>query len=302
MTEMFLYDELSCLGSALLNEPLSAFTTFRTGGPAEILFEPAGEGELKAALGLINRAGVSLTVIGGGSNLLVSDEGIRGVVVRIASDGAAPVYSEGLVYADAGVSKENFIRFALDKGLGGVEFMAGVPGTVGGGIYMNAGTNMGSFSGILKNVRLLGPSGEISTVSAVDSISGYRSMALPEGSIILGGFFDLPRSADVPAVRKRVEEIIAGRWLKHPMEYPSAGSVFKNPEGHSSWKLINDSGLKGYSIGGAKVSEKHTNFIINTGSASSADIYRLVKHVQEKVYAGTGIMLETEIRLLGKFN
>lgn len=282
--------------------PLSAYTTFKTGGAADILFEAAGEDELCSAVSLIRESGIPLTVIGGGSNLLVSDSGIRGVVLRMASDQAVPVLSGGMIYASAGVSKEMFIGFAADHGFGGIEFMAGIPGAIGGGIFMNAGTNTGSFSDILVSVRVLLDDGTIQTLAMDDSLSRYRRMQLPERCIILGGFFRLPQSGDVQALKKSLDDIIRERHVKHPMEYPSAGSVFKNPEGHSSWKLINDAGLKGYSMGGAKVSEKHTNFIINAGGASSADIYRLVKHVQQRVFDNSGVMLETEIRLLGEFN
>jgi UDP-N-acetylmuramate dehydrogenase len=180
--------------------------------------------------------------------------------------------------------------------------MAGIPGAVGGGIYMNAGTYMGSFSDILDSVKVLLHDGTVVNISMDRNESSYRKMDLPENSVILGGFFKLPEADDAGDLKKRIDEIISDRHTKHPMEYPSAGSVFKNPEGYSSWKLIDDAGLKGFSIGGAMVSGKHTNFIINAGGAVSSDIYRLVKHVQERVYGKSGVMLETEIRLMGEFD
>lgn len=294
--------ELEKSGNLFNNIPLDRFTTFRTGGTADMLFEPAGEQQLCEALQLLAGEDIPCTFIGGGSNLLVSDRGIRGVVIRICREDEKPVFCDGLIYAPAWVTKEQFIRFAIEKSLGGIEFMAGIPGTVGGGIYMNAGTNTGSFSDILRAVKIVRPGSGMETVQAEKSISLYRKNRLPEGSAILGGYFSLPQADSSGAVQKRVDDIISERRIKHPMEYPSAGSVFKNPEGHSSWKLINDSGLKGCRSGGAMVSEKHTNFIINAGGATSTDIYKLVRHVQQTVFSATGIMLETEIRLLGDFD
>lgn len=294
--------ELERFGSVSTGIPLDRFTTFRTGGIADILFEPAGEEQLCDALQLLAGREIPCTFIGGGSNLLVSDSGIRGAVIRICRESENPVFSDDLVYAPAWVSKEMFISFAILNSLGGIEFMAGIPGTVGGGIYMNAGTNTGCFSDILSAVKIVRPGGDIETIKTDSSHSLYRKNVLPAVSAILGGYFRLPSSGDSDSVQKSVDQIISERHIKHPMEYPSAGSVFKNPEGGSSWKLINDAGLKGCRYGGAMVSEKHTNFIINTGGATSTDIYNLVRHVQQTVFESSGIMLETEIRLMGDFN
>lgn len=294
--------DLEKFGNVSTGIPLDRFTTFRTGGIADILFEPAGEEQLCDALHLLTGEGIPCTFIGGGSNLLVSDHGIRGAVIRICREDEKPLFSNDRVYAPAWVSKEMFISFAILNSLGGIEFMAGIPGTVGGGIYMNAGTNSGCFADILSAVKIVRPGGGIETIETDSSHSLYRKNALPAGSAILGGYFRLPSSGDSASVQKCVDEIISERHIKHPMEYPSAGSVFKNPEGGSSWKLINDAGLKGFRYGGAMVSEKHTNFIINTGGATSTDIYNLVRHVQQTVFDSTGVMLETEIRLMGDFN
>lgn len=297
-----LFRELEKLGSLFTGIPLDRFTTFRTGGIADMLFEPAGEQQMCDALQIMTGDGIPCTFIGGGSNLLVSDRGIRGVVVRICREDEKPVFSDGLVYAPAWVSKEMFISFAVGNSLGGVEFMAGIPGTIGGGIYMNAGTNTGCFSDILRAVKVARPGSGIETIRVDRSLQLYRENRLPADSVILGGYFGLPESANGESLKKCVDEIIRERYIKHPMDYPSAGSVFKNPEGSSSWKLINDAGLKGCRCGGAMVSEKHTNFIINTGGATSTDIYNLVKKVRQAVFESAGIMLETEIRLLGEFD
>jgi len=293
--------KLSALGIFREGVLMSSLTTFKTGGAADYLLEPSDEATAVSAVSLLKSENIEFHVIGGGSNLLVSDSGLRGVVIRLSDENAEIHISDGLIYAPSSVSKEKFISEAIEKGFGGVEFMAGIPGAMGGGIFMNAGTFMGCFSDILRKIRISDFRGNITEVQVTCESSGYRHMDIPENSIILGGFFSLPENDDPAAVRKRVDDIMADRWNKHPMEFPSAGSVFKNPEGHASWKLINDSGLKGFSMGGAMVSEKHTNFIINSGNASSSDIFRLVKHIQETVYKRFSVNLETEIRFMGDF-
>lgn len=281
--------------------PLAPCTTFKTGGIADLLIEPADEEAIAPVLRVLNYGEIPFHIIGGGSNILISDDGLNGAVIKISGISCGTDFSGDVIFAGAALSKENFITQVIDRGYGGVEFMAGIPGTIGGGIFMNAGTFMGSFSGILKRIRLVDYSGTVSEVNVTGGISGYREMNIPEDTVIAGGYFSLPLSDNPGETRKNVEEIISDRWRKHPMEFPSAGSVFKNPEGLSSWKLIDECGLKGYTIGGAMVSEKHTNFIINTGNATSGDIYKLIKHIQESVYGASGILLETEIKIMGRF-
>lgn len=281
---------------------LSDFTTFKTGGPADIFIEPFSETGVTEALSLIREAGIPLTVIGGGSNLLISDKGLRGAVIKISSEGFNPEIIEGNIYSSSFVTKERFIEFAVESGYSGVEFMAGIPGSIGGGIYMNAGTFLGSFIDILYKIRIADYSGNITEINIDRSGSGYRKMVIPEDTVIMGGYFKLPPAEDREALKSCIKTTVDERWLKHPMEYPSAGSVFKNPEGHSSWKIVNDCGLKGFKIGGAMISGKHTNFIINTGNATSQDIYDLIKHIQSAVYDKTGINLDTEVRVIGSFN
>ncbi len=294
-------NELSAYGRLKVNFPLSLFTTFKTGGNADLIVEPFSEEFIGPVISLLRSEAVPVTVIGGGSNLLVSDMGLRGAVVRVAGLDESFRVDGDTVYAGAGMSKERFIAEATGAGFGGVEFMAGIPGAIGGGIFMNAGTYMGCFVDILTRITGVNSDGSVFEADTVQNISGYRKMGLPENMVITGAYFYLPRISDISGSQKVIDDIVADRWKKHPMEFPSAGSVFKNPEGFSSWKLINDCGLKGRSIGGAMVSEKHTNFIINRGSASSSDIYNLISEVRETVYKKTGIMLETEIKVLGEF-
>jgi len=293
--------ELSQFSKVGFNSSLSICTTFKTGGNADLLIEPFSEESIASIISILKDEEIAFHIIGGGSNLLISDKGLRGAVIRISGLENSFHLSGDYVYAGAALSKERFIEEAVAAGFGGVEFMAGIPGSIGGGIFMNAGTYMGSFVDILKKIRGVDYNGAVIEVDAGADISGYRKMNLPVNTVITGGLFSLPKSEDFNETKKCVEDIISDRWTKHPMEYPSAGSVFKNPEGFSSWKLVNDSGLKGCRIGGAMVSEKHTNFIVNTGKATATDIFNLIKHVQETVYKSSGVKLETEIKIMGDF-
>lgn len=294
-------NELKQYGNVSENIPFADHTSFKTGGPAALFAEPFDENGVVQTFAAALKAGLEVLVIGGGTNLLISDNGIPGLVIKISNMDFLPEINDEFIYSSAFVSKDNFIEAVIKAGFGGVEFMAGIPGAIGGGIFMNAGTFMGCFSDILYRIKIVDSSGKISEVDLDREDSGYRKMNIPEGGIILGGYFKLPRACDVEALKTCIKTTVDDRWIKHPMEYPSAGSVFKNPEGHSSWKLVNDCGLKGYKIGGAMVSEKHTNFIINTGTALSQDIYDLIRHVQLTVYKKTGVNLETEVRIIGSF-
>ncbi|MCL1865550.1 MAG: UDP-N-acetylmuramate dehydrogenase [Spirochaetes bacterium] len=293
--------ELSQYGKVEFNSPLSHHTTFKTGGNADCLITPYTEDSIANIITIIKNEYMPIHIIGGGSNLLISDKGLQGITIKISCSNNSFNISDKYIYAGSGLSKEQFISYAINSGFGGIEFIAGIPGTIGGGIFMNAGTYMGSFSDILKKIRLLNDNGSINEVDINELTSGYRTMTIPENNIIIGGYFSLPESDDKEKIKNRIDSIIKERWEKHPMDYPSAGSVFKNPETCSSWKLIDDSGLKGYRTGGAQVSEKHTNFIINSRDATSSDIYNLIKYIQERVYNNTGIKLETEIKMMGEF-
>jgi len=286
--------------------PLSNYTTFKTGGPAQFLVQTKDVKKISQIVSLTNSFNIPLTVIGGGSNLLISDEGISGLTLRMFNDTPVDtkdlyIMGDGKIYASASVKKENFIDFAISNGFDGIQFMAGVPGTIGGGIFMNAGTFLGTFVNITKQVEIVDSNGKIKTIDISEKISSYRDMNIEKNSIITGGIFNLPKSNNSKNIQKEVDELLNDRANKHPLNYPSAGSVFKNPEGFSSWKLVNDAGLKGVSIGGAKVSEKHTNFIINNNNATSKDIYNLIQHIQKIVLKKFNVSFETEIKFLGNF-
>jgi UDP-N-acetylmuramate dehydrogenase len=298
-------ESLSRHGAVSEKAPLCRYTTYRTGGSADLLIEPRCRDDVSGIVGIAREGGVPLTVIGGASNLLVGDGGIEGIVLRLCEGDGRPaeisILADGAVYAEATASKDRFIAFAVEAGLRGIEFMAGIPGCVGGGVMMNAGTTDGSFADILSGADIVTTEGEPRSLDLDRSMFSYRHVDIGEGSIVTGARFRLDAAEDPGRVRDRIEEILAERRAKHPLEYPSAGSVFKNPQGHSSWKLINDAGLKGKSIGGASVSDLHTNFIINRGGATSRDILDLIHCIQETVLTRFGMTLETEIKMLGVF-
>lgn len=297
-------DELKGFTPAFGGEPMSKYTTFKTGGPADIVTCPRTKEEVKIILSVAAAKGVPYTVMGGGSNLLVSDAGIRGIVIRISADAAdAPLteLSRGRIHASASVKKSDFIEYCLGRGYGGVQFMAGIPGVLGGGIVMNAGTTMGSFVSILDSVEYVTREGQFFSMPVTVDMASYRKFSVPEGAVITAATFNLTVAENPAAVRAEIEYILRDRESKHPLEYPSAGSVFKNPQGKSSWQLIQQAGLKGRRVGGAMISEKHTNFIVNVDNATSEDIRNLIDLVRNEVFRKFGIELEAEIRMIGEF-
>jgi len=300
-----LIDELKAVTTVISSEPLSKHTTFKTGGFAEVFVVPSDEEEVRTIILLCNDYKVPLAKIGGGSNLLISDKGISGVVMKVSSDNgvsAITLEDDGCLKVPACLSKENFIEYSIEHGLSGLQFTAGVPGAVGGGIYMNAGTFMGSFADIMTHINYIDKFGQSKTIEVTEDFSSYRKTSLESEAVITSGIFSLYAGHDPEKLKLEFDEINKDRESKHPLDYPSAGSVFKNPEGYSSWKLIDDAGLKGFEIGGAAVSDKHTNFIINKNNASSRNILDLITHIQETVEKKFGVTLETEIRRMGEFD
>ncbi len=282
-----------------IDEPMSRRTTFRVGGPADVLFLPESAGQVVRALDAARAAGVPAVVIGNGSNLLVRDKGIRGLVVALG-EGFSEVRIDGeTVEAQAGVSLAKLAAAAQSAGLSGLEFASGIPGSLGGGCAMNAGAYGGQLSDVLVDADVL-MGGEIRTLSNAEMQMGYRTTRpLREGGIVLSARFALKRD-DPGAILARMKELNARRRDKQPLNFPSAGSTFKRPEGYFAGALIEGAGLKGRSVGGAQVSEKHAGFIINTGGATAADILALIGVVQDEVQARSGVRLETEVRILGE--
>ena len=281
------------------HEPMSSHTTFRVGGPADVLFRPASPKEVTQALEIAARCGTPCQVIGNGSNLLVRDGGIRGLVIEIG-EGMSAIRVEGTrIEAQAGARLAALSRAAMEASLTGLEFASGIPGTVGGAVAMNAGAYNGEMSQVLVDAQVYAD-GRILTLSREELALGYRtSRVLEEGMVVLSARFEL-KEGDQAAIRDNMNDLNRRRREKQPLSYPSAGSTFKRPLGHYAGALIEQAHLKGCTVGGAQVSELHAGFIINAGGATARDILDLIKLVQDRVYALSGVRLEPEVRILGE--
>lgn len=290
-----MFDQFDVIRSA----PMSEYTTLRLGGPADYLATPASPEEVAALLAEARANGIPVTVIGRGSNLLVLDGGIRGLVMRIGKPLSRVTVRGNRLRAQAGAMLSAAAVSAADADLSGLEFASGIPGTVGGGIRMNAGAYGGELSQVVTEVSGVLPDGTLRTFAAEEMAFGYRRSAVDAlGLIVTEAVFSL-ENGERAAIRARMAELNARRAEKQPLDVPSAGSTFKRPEGAYAAALIDQCGLKGYTIGGARVSVKHAGFLVNTGS-SAADYLALVHHVQQVVAERTGITLEPEIRILGE--
>ena len=283
----------------LFDEPMAAHTTFRVGGPADLFYLPRSAAELKKALQAADSAGVPALVIGNGSNLLVRDGGVHGLVIALGEDFSTVRVEGTTLFAEAGARLSRVAQTAQAAGLAGLEFASGIPGTLGGGVAMNAGAYGGQISDVLIDAEVL-LDGEVRTLDRAALEMGYRStLPLRKGGIVTSARFEL--TPDDPAViDARMRELNARRRDKQPLNFPSAGSTFKRPEGYFAGVLIEGAGLKGASVGGAQVSPKHAGFIVNTGSATAADVLALIHHVQETVYQKDGVRLELEVRVVGE--
>ena len=288
-------------GIFLTDEPMSRHTTFRTGGPADIYIEPSGVEELKQVLDICREENVAYTIIGNGSNLLVGDGGYRGVLISFGKPFAQVTIEGAQVRTGAGALLSAVAKQVLNASLTGFEFAAGIPGTIGGAVVMNAGAYGGELCQVLREATVLTPEGEVKTLPAEEQALGYRTSCVQKnGYIVLEAVLQLqPGNAD--DIRAVMDDLASKRREKQPLEYPSAGSTFKRPEGHFAGRLIQDAGLRGFRVGGAQVSEKHCGFVINRDHATSADILSLCRQVQEKVKAQSGVELELEVKLLGEF-
>ena len=283
----------------LFDEPMAAHTTFRVGGPADLFYLPRSAAELKKALQAADSAGVPALVIGNGSNLLVRDGGVHGLVIALGEDFSTVRVEGTTLFAEAGARLSRVAQTAQAAGLAGLEFASGIPGTLGGGVAMNAGAYGGQISDVLIDAEVL-LDGEVRTLDRAALEMGYRStLPLRKGGIVTSARFELTPD-DPAAIDARMRELNARRRDKQPLNFPSAGSTFKRPEGYFAGALIEGAGLKGASVGGAQVSPKHAGFIVNTGSATAADVLALIHHVQETVYQKDGVRLELEVRVVGE--
>jgi UDP-N-acetylmuramate dehydrogenase len=291
--------ESNVRGDILEGEPLGNHTTYRVGGSAELLVCPDDIEGAEWLYRFARREGIPLAVIGAGSNVIASDDGVEGVVLKIRRGMGGIEFDGGSrVRVEAGVDLTDLARAAAARGLGGISALAGIPGTIGGAVWMNAGAGEVETADLLRSVELLESSGEKRSLSRDDIAFGYRYSLFQENDwLITGAEFELPRG-DRPEIERAMERLVAERNGKYPMEYPNAGSVFKRPEGDYAGRLIEAAGCKGLRVGDAAVSERHANFIVNLGKAGSAEILELIALVRERVRERTGVDLELEqIRL-----
>ncbi len=282
-----------------LQEPMAGHTTFRIGGPADCFLELENEEQLKKVRRYLELTGVSFFVLGNGSNLLVNDTGYRGIILQVGSKMNGISVQGNRVIAKAGATLVQAARTAMEHGLSGLEFASGIPGTVGGGVVMNAGAYGGEMSQAVVQVNVVSRDGEILELDNETMEFGYRSSVIKHSPFIVTEVtFCLDRD-DKDVIKGRMEELAMRRREKQPLEYPSAGSTFKRPEGHFAGKLIMEAGLKGFRIGGAQVSEKHCGFVINTGNATAQDVRDVMTAVQNRVKGQFGVELEPEILFVG---
>ena len=296
------YDKLNNViakDSILIDEPMSRHTTFRVGGPADFFVTPKAKEEVRDVIRICKEAGMPYYIIGNGSNLLVSDAGYRGVIVQIYKEMNEVKVEGDLVKAQAGALLSGIAAKALGAELSGFEFASGIPGTIGGACVMNAGAYGGEMKDVLEFVTVLTGEGKIIELGRNELELGYRtSVIAKKGYIVLGAVLKLERG-DGEKIKTYMDELKEKRVTKQPLEYPSAGSTFKRPEGYFAGKLIEDAGLRGFQVGGAQVSEKHCGFVINRDHATASDIMELMRQVQIRVKENSGVDLEPEVKRLG---
>lgn len=285
----------------LVAEPMKNHTTFRIGGPADALALPKTPEEVAEVVRFCHEHAQPYYVLGNGSNLLVSDEGYRGLVLQLYRNFNDIQVNGETITVQAGAMLAAVARTAYQTGLTGLEFASGIPGTIGGAVVMNAGAYGGEMKNVLKEVTVLTKEGEVLVIPAKALELGYRTSVIPKnGWIVLGAVLQL-KKGDQEQILARMEELKEQRITKQPLDLPSAGSTFKRPEGYFAGKLIMDAGLRGFTVGGAQVSEKHCGFVVNRGNATAADVWELICEVKRRVKEMTGVELEPEVKLLGDF-
>ncbi len=287
--------------NVLADEPMKRHTTFRIGGKADYFVCPDSAEKLRQILFLCREEGLPWFILGNGSNLLVSDEGYRGVVIQIYKRYQEVLIEGERIRAGAGILLSRLATLAGEAGLTGLEFASGIPGTLGGAIFMNAGAYGGEMKEVVETVTVLDRQGQVLTLPGQDLQMGYRtSLVREKGWIVLEAVLALARG-EADQIRQRMEELRRIRCGRQPLDLPSAGSTFKRPEGYFAGKLIMDAGLRGLRVGDAMVSEKHCGFIVNAGAATAEDVRQLMRQVQERVWEQFHVRLEPEVRFLGEF-
>ena len=292
LAQIFVSDDL------LINEPMSKHTTFRCGGPARFFVRASNAADITAAINAAEKADTPWWIVGCGSDLLVSDAGLPGVVIEIGERMAHISIDESVVRVQAGATNEAVAQAALEAGLTGYEFASGIPGSVGGAAIMNAGAYDGEFKDVAASVSCLFPDGTVREIPAEKADWSYRhSMMSDEGLVVLGATLQLA-AGNKDDIRAKMDDLAQRRSSKQPLEMASAGSTFKRPVGGYAAALIDAAGLKGYAVGGAQVSEKHAGFVVNRGGATFDDVLRLMDHIRSEVLRTSGVELEPEVKII----
>jgi len=282
-----------------LNEPMKNHTSFKVGGPVDILLMPQTKQEVGEALAICRESAIPLYVIGNGSNLLVQDGGVRGIILQTKGLKQVTVQGETLM-AEPGISLKDLADIALEEELTGLEFASGIPGSLGGAVTMNAGAFDGEMKNIIESIEVITENGNINTIPVEACDFGYRKSVLQKYNWVLVGINLALKKGDYHEIKEKMLDFNTRRQDKQPLEYPSAGSTFRRPEGYYAGKLVQDAGFRGYSIGGAQVSEKHSGFVINKGDATAADILGLISTIQAGVKEKFGVDLKTEVIVIGE--
>ena len=282
-----------------INEPMKNHTTFKIGGPAQYYVTPESVTQIQEVVSLCKDKNIPLHVIGNGSNILVGDDGVDGVVLALFNTFSDYEIKDNVITAQAGMSLIKLAVIALREGLTGLEFASGIPGSVGGAVYMNAGAYDGQMKDVVTSVTVLDEAGNIRILGRDELDMGYRTSAVAKHNMIVLQVIIELKAGDKEQIKDRMNQLSELRKQKQPLEYPSAGSTFKRPEGYVAGKLIADAGLKGYSIGGAAVSEKHAGFVVNMGGATAKDVVELTDYIKKRIIEQFGVTLELEIKKIG---
>ena len=297
-----IYDYAKSIGcQAQRDVPMSKYTTFRIGGNAAVMLTPTTDEQLASIIKKCKEENIKPFIIGNGSNMLISDNGLDTVVINMCRpDPKIELVNGDTVVCDAGATMSKVCNFALENGLTGLEFAFGIPGSAGGAAYMNAGAYGGEMKDVLVECRHIDLDGNPGSLKGDELGLAYRTSAYEHNGFIITTLVMKLSKGNKDEIRAKMQELLQRRTDKQPLEYPSAGSTFKRPEGYFAGALIEECGLKGYSVGGAQVSEKHAGFVINKGDASAKDVLDLIKYIQDKVFREKGVMLEPEVRLIEK--
>ena len=284
----------------LLEEPMAKHTSFRIGGPADVLAQPGNEAELAALLKRAAHHAVPVTLVGNGSNLLVRDKGIRGLVIKLSNLFSSITVAGNVLTFGSGISLAMASKKAASLSLSGLEFAVGIPGTIGGAVYMNAGAYDGEMAKVVTSVQVMDRQGQSSQLKADELDFSYRHTALQNSGLIVTSVTVSLQPGEAESIKAKMDDFSQRRIAKQPLELPSAGSMFKRPVGYFAGTLIEQTGLKGYTVGGAQVSTKHAGFVVNVGGATAKDVLQLIRDVQDRVLAVQGVQLEPEVLVLGE--